>query len=70
MKKNFRDKDLLSARNSNTQEAMIIKLSKENILIDSIANEKFELEYANSIWSYLYDLAKKGKLSILKTSTS
>jgi hypothetical protein len=68
MKENFRDTNILSAKNSHTQEAMMIRLTKENILINSITDERFELEYADTIWNYLYELAQKGKLPILSTS--
>lgn len=70
IKENFRDRNILSARNSQTNKPMMIALSKENILIDSITDERFELEYANTIWEYLYAQAQKGGLEILKTSTS
>jgi len=65
IKENFRDTELLSARNGKTNEPMKIKLTKENILIDNITDTRFPTNTANLIWEHLYNLAQNNKLKIL-----
>jgi hypothetical protein len=70
MKENFRDRELLSVKDRNTQKLIVITLTKEKILKNKITDENFDTSYADSAWIYLYQLAKKGELRILQTSKS
>lgn len=68
MRKNFINKDILEAIDTNSKEKMLISVSEKGILYDKFGKE-FNASRSKEIWASLYQMAKEDKLFCLKQAS-
>ena len=66
MRKSFIGKNILDTIDKHTHKRITITISTKGRLYDRISGESFDAKRANEIWTTLYELAKDGKLEVLK----
>ena len=59
-------KNILDTIDKHTHKRITIYISTKGRLYDRISGESFDAKRANEIWTTLYELAKDGKLELLK----
>ena len=66
MRENYTNQDIMRAVNSETQKEMMVSISFTGDLYDKKNEEYFDRTQNQNLWNMIYNLAKRGKLKILK----
>ena len=66
MRTSYIGKNILDTIDKHTHKRITITISTKGRLYDRISGESFDAKRANEIWTTLYELAKDGKLELLK----